>query len=136
MALNTIFGVLEYKDNKFSNEDKASEAIKEFIGRELGITKKIDRQEKLLKAYDDPKEWLNDRLKAYKGLDEAPATAFQRVYIREVASGETDENARKKAMEAARAQYNLDLADVRKKYPKEIVDAFKMKLDWKKAPIN
>ncbi len=122
---NTLFGPVVIADDDEVRVGEGASVVS-YIGRELGIDKKLTKLALFSKALADPAAYLTGKIASIRKIKTDLGPIFETTYSNAIAAGESDETALAKAKKFTKEQYEQLMTQHRLVYPKEITDKFKL----------
>jgi hypothetical protein len=132
---NTLFGTVEIKAPTNAGQFALPSSVtldggasQSYVFRELGLSKKLTRNELLIAAIDDGAKWLRLRQISLYNLGVAADAAFKKAYTDAITYGEKDDVALAHANKAARDAFNSGKVIHDLNFPKDIYQKLTIKI--------
>lgn len=129
-GIHPLFGnvVTDNAGNLSGRQDALEYEYKDFVGRELGISKQIVKNNNVLQGLANPGGYLLRKNEDMKRISDACAIVYRQVYVKFVNSGYSLEEARSNAMKAAETKKEYELKQHEIDFPTDISKQVKDKL--------
>lgn len=132
-SYSTLFGTVTVEAGTGKTEiDNSKQYIESALGRELGIFRKVMKNDRIIQALENPTKFLEDKNARILKSIESVTGRYKETYERYVSAGYGDKEAESKAMEAAKKQYEEMITEINTEYPKEVTRGILSKLGGKK----
>jgi len=102
--------------------------LKNFIRRELGVTRSIAKQNRYIDGLSNPEKYLVDRTYDEAYYCDQSAEEYGRVYQDLLERGYSDEDCEKKALKAAKDYFEMKKKSLDQDYPQDITGKLVKKL--------
>lgn len=123
-APNTIihpyFGVAHYRDDQKQTEDDLELDYADYVSRELGISKEVVRNNRILKGLGDPASYLDAKNKDLYDIGQALSIVYSSEYVKLIRTGYSIEEAKAKAMSFTKAIKEFKMKEHEDTFPTDL----------------
>lgn len=99
-----------------------------FIMRETGLSRVIDRNDRVIDALSEPAKYLADRNKRIIAMEDELNKSYSKEFSRALTLGYSDEDAKTRSMKLVNHLKETLLSDIDKDFPMEAIDLAKKRL--------
>lgn len=96
------------------------EPSQNYIRRELGITAKVQKNNRMINALTNPRQYLVDKNTDLLRMADLSAGRFRVTYLTSIQRGQKDSDAQSLALKEAKELYNAEMVLHRENFPKDV----------------
>lgn len=119
-AYNTVFGIVNHEGGVIPRNGFQDAESNDYVFRELGVTKDITKRIRIQEGLLNPAQYITDKNVDELRIATAAADVFRARFAEYVRLGDTVEEARSRALKAAKEDYNRAMVGHNQRFPRDI----------------
>lgn len=137
-GIHPLFGIVTTTNGGeiLSNPDTLKAQFEDYVPRELGISKEIVKNNRILKGLANPGNYLLVKNQDLEAIGKELAAFYRDEYIKQINYGKSMEEAKKRAMSFAAAIETIKMKEHDEKFPIELTRETMNKLKRKNEQGN